>query len=85
MFCFVQMFDCLNEVPDATEEEIESALTASDWKIEAAVKILKINEILRTPEDQWSFGFSKNRAVCEMVLSGMDWNLDQAKNKVTKV
>ena len=53
------MFDCLNEVPDATEEEIESALTASDWKIEAAVKILKINEILRTPEDQWSFGFSK--------------------------
>jgi hypothetical protein len=44
------MFDCLNEVPDATEEEIESALTASDWKIEAAVKILKINEILRPME-----------------------------------
>ena len=79
------MFDCLNEMPDATEHEIESALRASEWNPEAAVKLLKINEILKTPKDQWSFGFSKNRAVCEMVLSGMDWNLDQAKNKVTKV
>ena len=85
MFCFVQMFDCLNEVPDVGEEEIEAALRASEWEVEAAVKLLKINEMLGTPDDQWSFGFSKNKAVCEMVLRGMAWNLDQAKNKVTKV
>jgi hypothetical protein len=79
------MFECLEEVPDANEDEIQSALAASVWKLEAAVKILKINELLKTPDNRWSFGFSKNRAVCDMVLGGMNWNLDQAKSKVTKV
>jgi hypothetical protein len=50
MFLFVQMFECLNEVPDANEEEIQSALAASEWKIEAAVKILK-----RGRMDFWIF------------------------------
>ena len=79
------MFDCLEEVPYANEEEIEAALAASEWNIEAAVKILKINDLCKVPDDEWKFGFSKNRAVCQMVLDGMDWDLDQAKSKVMKV
>ena len=49
---------------DANEEEIQSALAASEWKIEAAVKILK--------RGRMDFGFSINRAFCEMVLGGLD-------------
>ena len=79
------MFECLEEVSDANEEEIMDALTEADWNTNNAVRLLKINELNKCPEEEWTFGFLKNKAVCKMVLGGTDWDLDKAKSKVTKV
>ena len=79
------MFECLDKVPYANEAEIETALKESEWVVTAAIKILKINELFKCPAKDWTFGFSKNRAVCKVVLDGMDWDLGRAKCKVMKV
>ena len=79
------MFECLEEVSDANEEEIVAALMVADWNTETAVKLLKIDDLGKCPVDEWKFGFSNNRAVCKMILGGTGWDLDLAKSKVTKV
>ena len=79
------MFECLEEVADANEEEIVAALMSTDWNIDASVKILKIEELGKCPDNEWTFGFSKNKAVCQMVLGGTGWDLGLAKSKVSKV
>lgn len=72
------MFECFEQVPEATEGEIKSALKEAGWKIEPAIRNLKIQMLGKCPEKEWNFGFPNNRPTCEMLLKASGWDLAQA-------
>jgi hypothetical protein len=73
------MFECLNIVPAATEEEIRTALVSCDWDSATAVKPLQVLELGKCPAEEWTFGLKNNEAVCKLVLKSTKWNLALAK------
>ena len=70
------MFECLDEVTDCAEGEIQTALEASEWNVEKAVQTLKIDKLMKLPV--WKFGLKQNPVVCKMVLCSVEWNVDRA-------
>ena len=79
------MFKCLEQVPGATEGEIKSALEAAGWKIETAVRNLKIQMLGKCPKEKWNFGFPNNSPTCEMLLKASGWDLAEAMRKAQGV
>ena len=70
------MFECLDEVADCAEGEIQTALEASEWDVGDAVKTLKISKLMKLPV--WKLGLKQNPVVCKMVLRSVEWNVDRA-------
>lgn len=78
------MFKCLDEVPEATEEEIRECLVSCGWDSEHAVKHLKVKQLGKCPDREWTFSFQNKADVCRMVLATSGWDLEQAKARVRK-
>ena len=76
------MFKCLDDVPEATEEEIRESLITCGWDPEHAVKRLKVKQLGKCPDQEWTFGFENKADVCRMVLATSGWDLEVAKARV---
>ena len=48
-----QMFECLDKVPSASQDEIAEALRLTGWNTASAVKLLKIQKLGQRPQSQW--------------------------------
>ena len=49
-----QMFECLDKVPGASQDEIAEALRLTGWNTARAVKLLKIQKLGQHPQSQWT-------------------------------
>ena len=49
-----QMFECLDKVPGASQDEIAEALRLTGWNTASAVKLLKIQKLGLRPPSQWN-------------------------------
>ena len=48
------MFECLDQVPGASQDEIAEALRLTGWNTASAVKLLKIQKLGQRPLSQWT-------------------------------
>jgi hypothetical protein len=76
------MFKCLDDVPEATEEEIRESLITCGWDSKHAVIRLKVKQLGKCPDEEWTFGFENKADVCRMVLATSGWDLEVAKARV---
>ena len=76
------MFDCLDLVPESTEEEIRNVLILTNWDLATAVQKLKIGQLMKCPDKEWKFACKKDESICRMVLNSVLGDLGLANSRV---
>jgi hypothetical protein len=76
------MFECIDQVANTTENDIQEALEVTEWNVEMAVKELKVTQLMKCPKVDWKLGLQQNRKVCSIALNSVNWNLELACKRV---
>ena len=73
------------EVPEAGMDIATSALTSSGWKVEEAVKNMKVQELVKCPSQEWKLQLKRTEQVCRALLKLSSWDLAVAKARVRRL